>query len=415
MTKICIVTSGQPSNNPRVVKEADALSAVGYDVVVVGMEGARWAVESDKTLLKGKKWTFEAVGGHIKGISPVYWFSRWQYAVTRRLFEKYPETIKPTGVLGRAVHLLIAKAKQTKADLYIGHNIPGWLAASEASKINKSIYALDIEDYYSGLETNPKIIPLVKKIESELLVKATYVSVSSQEIADLYAEHIASVPTVLVRNTFPRNQGAKPVWETRTSPLKLYWFSQSIGPNRGLEDIFGAMSYLTDLPVELHLRGSPQYSQAYLQELVSRHFISPLKIHFLPLVSTIENEYMTQAYPIGLALENTKIPARDCCLTNKMFSFLSAGCAILYTKTTAQQNLFNAHPNCGLGYTPGNFGELAEHIRYWFHNREALHQARINSWHVGQELCWENEQINLLDEVECHIYIRQGSELRFFP
>jgi len=398
--KICIVTSGQPTNNPRVVKEADALTGAGYHVSVVGIEGARWAVESDKTLLKDKTWKFEAAGGHLEGISPAYWLSRWRYAISLRLLKKCSNVVDPKDALGRAVRQLIDKARQTKADLYIGHNIPGWLAASEASKINGSMFALDVEDYHSGLETNQKIIPLIKEIEAKLLTKATYVSVSSKEIGLLYAHHTLATPTVVIRNVFPRNPNSKPARTTEGNLLKLYWFSQSIGPNRGLEDIFGAMRHLADLPVELHIRGSLRYSRAYLQELISENFISPPKIHFLPLIPTVENDHTAQAFPVGLALENTKIPARDCCLTNKVFSFLTAGCAILYTKTTAQQNLFNDYPNCGVGYSPGNFGELAEHIRFWFHNRDALYQAQINSWQVGQELCWENEQVSLLEMVK---------------
>ena len=34
-SRICLVTPGQPSTNPRLVKEADALCEAGYDVQVV--------------------------------------------------------------------------------------------------------------------------------------------------------------------------------------------------------------------------------------------------------------------------------------------------------------------------------------------------------------------------------------------
>jgi len=35
MSTVCLVTPGQPSTNPRLVKEADALAEAGYDVIPV--------------------------------------------------------------------------------------------------------------------------------------------------------------------------------------------------------------------------------------------------------------------------------------------------------------------------------------------------------------------------------------------
>ena len=38
--------------------------------------------------------------------------------------------------------------------------------------------------------------------------------------------------------------------------LRLYWFSQTIGPDRGLEDVARAMGLAGVAPMELHVRGS---------------------------------------------------------------------------------------------------------------------------------------------------------------
>jgi glycosyltransferase involved in cell wall biosynthesis len=40
------------------------------------------------------------------------------------------------------------------------------------------------------------------------------------------------------------------------SPLKLFWFSQSIGFERGLEDVIEAIGLLKNQKIELHLLGS---------------------------------------------------------------------------------------------------------------------------------------------------------------
>lgn len=45
--RICIVTALHPSLNPRLVKEADTLSANGYVVSVIAPDFSKWAREAD--------------------------------------------------------------------------------------------------------------------------------------------------------------------------------------------------------------------------------------------------------------------------------------------------------------------------------------------------------------------------------
>jgi len=48
LKKIVLITTGQPSCNPRVVKEADALSAAGHEVTVIYNYYIGWADENDQ-------------------------------------------------------------------------------------------------------------------------------------------------------------------------------------------------------------------------------------------------------------------------------------------------------------------------------------------------------------------------------
>ena len=45
--RVTLLTTGQPSTNPRLVKEADALASAGFDVSVIGIRRAGWADASD--------------------------------------------------------------------------------------------------------------------------------------------------------------------------------------------------------------------------------------------------------------------------------------------------------------------------------------------------------------------------------
>src|ERR1017187_2996597 len=61
--KICLLTPGQPSTNPRLVKEADALATAGFDVTVVYAHWESWATKADAALLATRKWSHIRVGG----------------------------------------------------------------------------------------------------------------------------------------------------------------------------------------------------------------------------------------------------------------------------------------------------------------------------------------------------------------
>ena len=62
--RIAIVTTKQPGTNPRMRKNADALSAASYDVKVLYAFNARWADETDTDVLQKANWSAHRIGGH---------------------------------------------------------------------------------------------------------------------------------------------------------------------------------------------------------------------------------------------------------------------------------------------------------------------------------------------------------------
>ena len=149
--KIVIVTTGQPSCNPRVVKEADALVDLGFDVTVLYCYFIQWANEKDIALLKNVKWNFELVGGCPFSKKLLYNLTRIRVKLSVLL----------TPILGNRFYLaemsqaraffeLLKAAKNRKADLYIGHNLGALPIAVKAANFNKSKAAFDFEDYHRG-------------------------------------------------------------------------------------------------------------------------------------------------------------------------------------------------------------------------------------------------------------------------
>ncbi|MDP9048072.1 MAG: hypothetical protein M3N14_08035, partial [Bacteroidota bacterium] len=63
MKKIVLISVGQPSTNPRIVKEANILTLAGYDVYVIYSFWTQWAQLADKQIFSKVQWTPILAGG----------------------------------------------------------------------------------------------------------------------------------------------------------------------------------------------------------------------------------------------------------------------------------------------------------------------------------------------------------------
>src|SRR5260370_1251501 len=81
-----------------------------------------------------------------------------------------------------------------------------------------------------------------EQVERESLPQCCYVTAASPGIAGAYASKYGIPTPTSILNVFPLAERPLRFRETRPDgPLRLYWFSQTIGPGRGLENVIRAM------------------------------------------------------------------------------------------------------------------------------------------------------------------------------
>lgn len=414
MAKICLMTPGQPSINPRLVKEADTLLEAGHDVHVLCSHVVEWADEADKKLLASRQWTCSYVGGESHS---------WRYEWTRLrhgLVRKFPGDWHAGTWLGncavaRVTPELLAAAEGHKADLYIAHYVAALVAAVRAAKKNGAQVGFDGEDFesgYYGSGTSPgKIDRLIEDIERKCLVECCYVTAASPGIADAYhAKYAIATPTSIL-NVFSLAERPEQLRTTALSgPMRLYWFSQTIGPGRGLEDVICAIGKLTGSQIELHLRGTvrPEYWKQLLNLVTSQGLSSRILFLHQPCAP---DELIPKAaeFDVGLAVEQPDSLNKQLCASNKLFSYLLAGNAIAATATSGQIAILEAIGKAGFLYPPGKVEALAEGLHRWYENRRELHEARRQAWFWGsRSFNWELEKrkflhvvSEVLNESEC--------------
>jgi hypothetical protein len=94
---------------------------------------------------------------------------------------------------------------------------------------------------------------------------------------------------------------------------------------------------------------------------------------------------LAQGYDVGLCLEQPTVLSRDLCLTNKAFTYMLAGLAIVFTNTKGQRELARSLGDGTVIYSAGDITALASGLNRWANDKEALLHAKQASWKAAQE------------------------------
>jgi len=395
INKALFVTSGQPALNPRLVKEADALINAGYDVTIIYSYWNDWGDDFTQELSAAKKWKIINTSGHPTKSPSLYLFSKLLYKLTKWCFINL--SFCAEDAVSRSAWFLTREAKKHAADLYIGHNLGALPAVVKAAKKFKAKCGFDAEDFHRqevSNDINSFNYKIAKFIEDKYFPGLNYITASSPQIADKYRQLYPHKHPVTILNVFPKSN-IRPKEHNTNEPLKLFWFSQTIGPNRGLETVAKALKSFEPGIFELHLLG-------YITSLDKQSFIKNelsdyQQVIFHDPIPPDEVVEFAAQFDIGLATEKAIPLNRDICLTNKIFTYLNAGLAIIASNTTAQSSFMNANPEVGKVYEKENIQSLITILSNYHSDREVLNDACMAALKIGnKKLNWENESISFV-------------------
>lgn len=402
LQRVCILTPGQIGSNPRVVKEADALFEAGYNVAVIATRALDRLEPRDRALMRRIHWRLERVD--LRGMFRRK-FRRLRQATARQLFRAKAGARFANLAHHAATPALMARALATPADLYIAHYPAALPAAVAAARRYNVRYGYDAEDFHPGewpptseFEAERR---LVHSIESRYLPGVAYVTAAAPLISDAYAVTYGARPHVVL-NVFPRRQApAAPSPRGDVSPgPSLYWFSQTIGPNRGLEAAVRAIGAARTRP-HLYLRGTLSQGYGAQLETLAREVGAGGRIHILPPAEPDEMERLASRHDLGLCGEIKHSENQVRALSNKLFSFVLAGTPPLMSDTDAQRAFAAEAGLTELLYPIGDAEALAGQLDRWLGDCGALAWLRERVWRLGQERYnWDVERAGLLEKVE---------------
>ncbi|HEY5312155.1 MAG TPA: hypothetical protein VIK18_06530, partial [Pirellulales bacterium] len=176
----------------------------------------------------------------------------------------------------------------------------------------------------------------------------------------------------------------------------IYWFSQTIGHDRGLQNLFAALPLLSR-PVQVHLRGQASNPQQWIRDHVLPPHRSWVQIH--PPVPNHAILSRIMEHDIGFAGEQVFCPSRDLTVTNKLFHYILGGLAVAASDTQGQREVLSQMPGAGQLYHAGDPQSLARVLNEWLGDASRLAQARQAALAASARFCWEVECSTLVDSV----------------
>ena len=401
--RICIVTPGALGSNPRTVKEADALQEAGHNVTVISTRTLDLVDQRDEDILVRSKWQTRRLDLR----------NRTMWHMLRAKQRAHAKAFALTG-RARSADLgfspftapLMAAAKAVAADLYIAHYPAALPAAVSAARHHAAAYAFDAEDFHPG--DRPAAAEyaaeqsMLRAIEENYLPGCVYMTAASPGIADAYAETYRILRAQVLLNVFPRSHAPKTATPTGTAVPgpSIYWFSQTIGPHRGLECAVEAIGLARSLP-HLYLRGTPADGFLHLLEDIAAKSGASGRLHVLAPVIPSEMERLAAAYDLGLIAETDHTLNRQIALTNKLFSYFLAGLPTVASDITAHRAIAaEAAPAVRL-FSTDDAKSLAAVMDTLLQDPVQLSLLRATAFELGQaRYNWDTEKLLLLDLVD---------------
>ncbi|HQY06310.1 MAG TPA: glycosyltransferase [Lacunisphaera sp.] len=398
--KILILTSAHLCRNPRVVKEATTLGAAGYDVTVMSVSSQARFERMDRELMRGLPFQRVVIDytASTPGARLADFLQRGATWVARRVCSELEfETAQTLG----PARALLRFARRFPADLTIVHTeIPIW-AAQHLIKDGRRV-AVDVEDWYSEdllfADRRSRPLRMLRHAEQAALRQASYSSATAQSMADALTNAYQCPPPIVLRNSFPLQPRSRVDFPATTGTPRFIWFSQTIGPGRGLELFFAAWAR-TSHPSQVYLLGDER--PGYREKLLAR--LPPARrgdLHFIPLVTPEQLPGKLAEFDLGLALEPRWPLNRNITVTNKILQYMNAGLAIIATDTAGQQEVMAAAPASGLLITAHETTEYAAKLDTLLGDHAQLRAAQVASRAAAErEFCWERETPRLLSAV----------------
>ena len=285
-----------------------------------------------------------------------------------------------------------------RADLLLSNDLDTILPNYFISKLKGCKMVFDSHEYFTEtpeLVHRPRVQKVWKRIEGFVVPKSDEMITVCDSIADLFREKY-DVKCHVIRNIPPRKalppKGDKTVLGLPTDKHLLILQGSGINIQRGAEELVQAMQYLDDCFLMIIGGGDVL---PVLKEMVGQLQITD-RVRFFPRMTYQQMMTYTQLAELGFCLDKDTNLNYRFSLPNKLFDFIQAGVPIVASRLTEIEKIIRQY-NLGLFIENHQPETIAATIREGLSDTARREQWKQNLSVAAQELCWENEELKLLE------------------
>lgn len=340
--KICLLSDHHICMNPRLWKEAFFYEDQGFDVIILSMWQSKDLLLKDLDLLKDHDIKYVAylnlIPGEINNIQRFFYRGRKRVACELQKIFKLG-----TGwAISHSPERMLRMALLERADLYSAHLECAFFVGRELIKAGKKV-SFDFEDWYSRDYLVPeRPVKLLEALEKYALDHGVFCTAASESMAlELKKIYKNTRAITVIYNGFSAKEltvkKGSAAMGMDTLPVKLLWFSRTIGPDRGIEFLLKALE-VCEIPVELHLLGSMSVGyDAFLAAAFPTGQGHQLVVH--PFIPHDQLMPFIAQFKIGLAIEENINKNKTLTISNKMLQYLQAGLLVIASDTKGQREV----------------------------------------------------------------------------
>ena len=401
--KICLLSDHHICMNPRLWKEAFFYEKQGFEVIIVNMWQSKALLLNDLDLLKGHTIQYEAYLNLIPDeISSLH---RFFYRARKRLSCEVQHVFKISfgWAISHAPEKMLKSALLHDADLYVAHLECAFFAGRELIKAGKKV-SFDFEDWYSRDYLVPeRPVKLLEELEKFALQFGLFCTAASGSMVMALKKYYKSTQEItVIYNGFsaqeliriePAPQSAN---GPHPQPIKLLWFSRTIGPNRGIEFLLKALN-VCEVPVELHLLGTMAEGYgAFLADAFPNRKGHQLVIH--PFIPHFQLMPFIAKFKIGLAIEENLNDNKKLTISNKILQYLQSGLLVIASDTKGQREVADFFPDSVCIIDIEKPLELVNAIRLLSERPPVDEREQYQ-----QIFSWEAQEGKLIDLIKKHL------------
>ena len=366
----CVVQTGTPARNARLIKVAEAASAAGADTTILYVSHSGDCAEPQGP--------FEV---RQVATRPPSQHRVWLLRVVTNLWREL--VINP--------RLVTSAAARERADVYHAHFLPMLRPAHRAARRNRAALVYDVRDLF--LDAGYSSVPLWRqrylgRIERRLIHKAQAVLAVGRPMADVLEERYGLTNVqVLLNGPYRCSSEATPI----SSPVRLL-FQGAFRRNRNLTNLVRAMDSLRG-DAELTLQGWGD-QEGELRALVDSLGLQGT-VHFREPCEPRDVVTCAQEYDVGVICYRADTLNLKISTPNKLFDYIGAGLAVAASDLPGLRSVVGP-TGCGVLIDPTSAETLAAGLREIVSDSTRLLSMKQASVDACDSLSWDRQAEKLV-------------------